>query len=176
VLYWHQVRIRSRCRDNKLQIYWGHDLDLSGSRDVISHVTIRISMGHFLLEVYWKLEPSLYLHPLSRYWALSIWGSRPNWLQANCPDFFTKDQWPPNSPDVNAVEYCVWGAMLEAYRKLKTKLKTIALQVIWGNLPHGPIDKAVKRLLKVIHYLCWKWRWTLRTFTVTVEFWHLMIS
>jgi len=52
-------------------------------------------------------------------------------LQANCPDFFTKDQW----PDLNPVEYRVRGAMLEAYRKLKTKLKTIAelkeaLQVI----------------------------------------------
>jgi len=39
--------------------------------------------------------------------------------------------------------------MLEAYCKLKTKLKTSAklkeaLQVIWGNLAQGPIDKAVK--------------------------------
>jgi len=39
--------------------------------------------------------------------------------------------------------------MLEAYCKLKTKLKTSAelkeaLQVIWSNLPQGPIDKAVK--------------------------------
>jgi len=39
--------------------------------------------------------------------------------------------------------------MLEAYRKLKRKLKTIAelkqaLQVIWGNLSQGPIDKTVK--------------------------------
>jgi len=39
--------------------------------------------------------------------------------------------------------------MLEAYCKLKTTLKTSAelkeaLQVIWGNLPQGPIDKAVK--------------------------------
>jgi len=39
--------------------------------------------------------------------------------------------------------------MLEAYRKLKTKPKTIAelnesLQVIWGNLSQGPIDKTVK--------------------------------
>jgi len=43
--------------------------------------------------------------------------------------------------------------MLEAYRKLKTKPKTIAelkeaLQVIWGNLPQGPIDKAVKDFSK----------------------------
>ena len=30
------------------------DLDLSGSRDVISHVTIRISTGHFLLKVHWN--------------------------------------------------------------------------------------------------------------------------
>jgi len=39
--------------------------------------------------------------------------------------------------------------MLEAYCKLKTKLKTSAklkeaFQVIWDNLPQGPIDKAVK--------------------------------
>jgi len=52
-------------------------------------------------------------------------------------------------PNINPVDYHVWGAMLEAYRKLKTKLKTIAelkesLQVIWGNLPQGPIDKTMK--------------------------------
>ena len=39
--------------------------------------------------------------------------------------------------------------MLEAYYKLKTKLKTSAelkkvLQVIWGNLSQGLIDKAIK--------------------------------
>ena len=47
------------------------------------------------------------------------------------------------------MDYLVWGTVLEAYRKLKTKPKTIAelkqaLQVIWGNLPQGPIEKAVK--------------------------------
>jgi len=24
-----------------------------------------------------------------------------NWLQTNCPDFIAKEQWPPNSPDLN---------------------------------------------------------------------------
>jgi len=47
------------------------------------------------------------------------------------------------------MDYHVWGAILDACRKLKTKPKTSAelkelLQVIWGNLPQGPIDKAVK--------------------------------
>jgi len=32
---------------------WGHDIDLSGSRDVIDHVTNRCPIGPFLLVVYW---------------------------------------------------------------------------------------------------------------------------
>jgi len=47
-------------------------------------------------------------------------------LRANCPDFITKDQWLPNSPDINQIDYHVWGAMLETYSKLETKPKTIA--------------------------------------------------
>ena len=47
------------------------------------------------------------------------------------------------------MDHHVWGAMMEAYRKLKTKPKTSAeleeaVQVIWGNLPQGSIDKFVK--------------------------------
>ena len=73
--------------------------------------------------------------------------------------------------------------MLEAYRKHKTKPKTIAelekaFQVIWGNLPQGPIDKAVKYFSNKgleVGVVAWSWRWTLQTFTVTMEFWHLII-
>jgi len=53
---------------------------------------------------------------------------------------------PQKSLNINPMDYRVWGAMLEAYCKLKTKPKRIAevkrvLQVIWGNLPQGPINK-----------------------------------
>ena len=34
----NQPSISHGCRDIEPQRYWGHDLDLSGSRDVISHV------------------------------------------------------------------------------------------------------------------------------------------
>jgi len=49
------------------------------------------------------------------------------------------------------MDYHVWDAMLEAYRKLKTKPKTSAelteaFQVNWDNLPQGLIDKAVRFL------------------------------
>jgi len=67
--------------------------------------------------------------------------SAQKWLRANCPDSIIKNQWLPNSPNTNPVDYHVWCAMLEAYLKLKTKAKTIAelkesLQVIWCNLYH----------------------------------------
>jgi len=32
-----------------------------------------------------------------------------SWLQTNCPYFIVKDQWPPNSPDLNLLDYHVWG-------------------------------------------------------------------
>jgi len=43
-----QVAIFSRLRDNGHQTCRGHDLVLSGSRDLIGHVTIRFPGGHFL--------------------------------------------------------------------------------------------------------------------------------
>ena len=63
------IRISNRRRDNGPQIYWGHDLDLSGSRDHSN------PNGPFLIGV--LLDPSLYFQPFSRYLALSILGSRP---------------------------------------------------------------------------------------------------
>ena len=56
-------------------------------------------------------------------------------------------------PNINPVDYRMWGAMLEAYCKFKTNPKKIAevkeaFQVIWGNLSQGPIYKAVKDLSK----------------------------
>ena len=57
-----QVAISFRCSSSLyIQPFWRyghqtwpyHDLDLSGSRDIIGHVTIRLGMGHFLLVVLW---------------------------------------------------------------------------------------------------------------------------
>src|SRR6218665_1701714 len=76
-----------------------------------------------------------------------------HWLKTNCTDFIALDEWPPNSPDLNPVDYHVWCAMLEAYHKLQPRPKTIpemkiALQQIWIDLPHTPINKAVNDFRK----------------------------
>jgi len=52
--------------------------------------------------------------------------SAQNWLRASCPDIIIIDKLPPSSPNINPMDYLVWGAMLEAYRKLKPKPKTKA--------------------------------------------------
>jgi len=45
-----------------------------------------------------------------------------NWLEAN--GFTEKNEWRPNSPDLNSLDYHVWGAMLEKYHRLLPKPKT----------------------------------------------------
>jgi len=35
------------------------------------------------------------------------------WFGQHCPNFIDKDSWPPNSNDLNLIDYHVWGAMLE---------------------------------------------------------------
>jgi len=48
-----QLCILSRVRDNALENYLGHDIDVSRSRDVINVVIILSAIGHFLLVGNW---------------------------------------------------------------------------------------------------------------------------
>src|ERR1051325_11712301 len=59
-----------------------------------------------------------------------------------------KDEWPPNSPDLNPLDYHVWVGMLERYKVFtpkptnKAELKTV-LEAIWEDLRQEAIDLAV---------------------------------
>ena len=35
----------------------------------------------------------------------------PNWLDENAQMFWSKDFWPPNFPDLNPMDYYVWGTL-----------------------------------------------------------------
>ena len=71
-----------------------------------------------------------------------------DWLGEHCPELISKDEWPPNSPDLNPLDYHVWGMMLQLYQRYQPKptntaeLK-VALQAIWDELPQEFINKAV---------------------------------
>jgi len=76
-----------------------------------------------------------------------------NWLRSNCSDFINKGEWPPNSPDLNLLDFHVCEAMLEAYYKLQPKPETVRelkdpLQQIWTALPQKSIVKGVNDLRK----------------------------
>ena len=61
------------------------------------------------------------------------------WVATHCPDFIDKDSWPPNIPDINPLDYNVWGLMLEKFCHLNSRPKDIpelksALMKIWNDL------------------------------------------
>jgi len=70
------------------------------------------------------------------------------WIAWNSPEFISKAEWPPNSPDLNPLDYDVWGAKLHKYQQYqpkstnKVELKLV-LDTIWKQLPQSFISKAV---------------------------------
>jgi len=69
---------------------------------VIEQVTIRLAVGHYL-PVGNPLEQSIYLQPFSRYWPLSVFGSRPwpsrvTWRHRSRDHLIPRWQFPINSP------------------------------------------------------------------------------
>jgi len=60
-----------------------------------------------------------------------------DWLTVNCINFITKDQWPPNSPHLNLLDYHAWGAILQVFYKHHPKPKTIPEQKCAGCYWNG---------------------------------------
>jgi len=78
---------------------------------------------------------------------------RGNWIATNCSDFIGKDEWPPNSSDLNPLDYHAWGPMLERYKTFQPKPNTIdelkkVLQTIWEDLPQNSINKDILSFVK----------------------------
>jgi len=62
--------------------------------------------------------------------------TRRSWLKTgftNCSDFIGKDEWPPNSPDLNPFDFHIWGAMLECY-KIQAKYHRRAEEILANNM------------------------------------------
>jgi len=71
------------------------------------------------------------------------------YLKTNVPSFIQPSNWPPNSPDLNPVDYSIWGALQQLVygRKIRDleHLKEV-LQDCWSMI----IDQFSKRLNLVI--------------------------
>src|SRR5688572_2216133 len=88
------------------------------------------------------------LHIPSRWRTGPFVSPRSRMDQAAYSEFVKKDEWPPNSPGLNPLDYHVWGAMLERCKVFtpkptnKAKVKTVP-EAIWEDLPQEAIDLAV---------------------------------
>jgi inhibitor of nuclear factor kappa-B kinase subunit alpha len=67
-------------------------------------------------------------------------------LQRATPEFIEPTMWPANSPDLNPVDYKVWGWMQDRVYQQPvadlTQLKERILQV-WSVMPQNIIDEAI---------------------------------
>ena len=48
-----------------------------------------------------------------------------DWIAINCSEFIGKDEWPPNSPDLNSLDYHIRVAMLECYKSFQPNPENI---------------------------------------------------
>jgi len=80
-------------------------------------------------------------------------------LQQETPGFVGSDFWPPNSPDLNPVDYKIWGVMqqkvvYECRMNSVDELKKRLIDV-WNSLQQNVIDAAIKewrkRLTACVH-------------------------
>jgi len=74
------------------------------------------------------------------------------------PEFVESENWPPNSTDLNSVDYSIWGALQQlVYRRRRTRdvehLKEV-MQTCWEQIGQDVISRAIgqfhKRLSVVV--------------------------
>ena len=67
-------------------------------------------------------------------------------LQRATPDFIEPTMWPANSPDLNSVDYKVWGWMQDrGYQQPVADIDELRERLLqdWASMPQNIIDKAI---------------------------------
>ena len=76
-----------------------------------------------------------------RDWIFQQDGAKPHshhltqqWCRDNFPSFIDKDHWPPNSPDLNPLDYSIWDELVNAINWDKVKSKTTLIQQLKSSV------------------------------------------
>ena len=62
------------------------------------------------------------------------------------PDFISPDRWPPNSPDMNPVDYKIWALMQErVYEKRVNDVEELCQRLlsVWHSIGQNIIEEAI---------------------------------
>jgi hypothetical protein len=76
------------------------------------------------------------------------------WCMDNFPSFIDKDHWPPNSPDLNPLDYCIWDEFAEQMNWDKVQSKTTLID---------ELKRAVKKIRSEVVVESWQ-SWTNRLY------------
>ena len=68
-------------------------------------------------------------------------------LRRETPEFIGPDLWPVNSPDLNPIDYRIWGLIQESV--YQTAIRDIddlkqCLTCVWAELKQSVVDKAIE--------------------------------
>jgi len=72
-------------------------------------------------------------------------------LRSNVPEFIERKIWPPNSPDLNPMDYSVWGALQQMVYRHKISDTDQLKQVLigcWAQLSQDTLSRAIDQLPK----------------------------
>ena len=94
-------------------------------------------------------------------------------LKAATPDFISPQQWLPNSPDLNPVDYEIWGVLQQrVYHGQIRDVDHLKQRLIedeeWRHFDQKIIDRAVYQWRSRLRMCPWKWR-TFRTLYLNVR-------
>jgi hypothetical protein len=63
-----------------------------------------------------------------------------NWCNKNLDHFITKDKWPPNSPDLNPLDYYFWNAVVNNMKKINFNSKDAFKNEIKAAIKRVPLE------------------------------------
>ena len=73
------------------------------------------------------------------------------YIKDNMPDYIPPEMWPPNSPDLNPVDYGIWESfMRKVYKKKISDVETLktALEEAWEEFPQSEINEIIDQFRK----------------------------
>lgn len=69
------------------------------------------------------------------------------WCQANCPKFISSNEWPPSSPDLNPLDFCIWGTLeSKVNKKQHHNFESMKRALVreWDKLSMDVVRAAIK--------------------------------
>ena len=99
-----------------------------------------------------------------------------NYLRRENVTFIEPDMWPPNSPDLNPVDYAIWGALQQKvyFRRKFATIEQLKLAIVeeWQHLSQRFINKSIDQWRRRLEKNCWEprrthWIWILILYKLT---------